>query len=194
MLAKIQDHLPKFEPAPLPDFDGAEVWHMLRVIPMQELRVAERLKVGNLLVYVPTFSKQFRLRGRLHGHRLYAAITGMLFMPQAFLATPRRRELFDFARVQDFVRSGGGEVAKLTKRDIELIRIMEAKLNLPPESKGVLLKVGQRVTFRDPLFAYGWGDARIFEIDGPTRIGVEVPGLFGCGAKVWVPESEIEAL
>lgn len=194
MLAKIEDHVPKFEPVPLPDYDGFPVWHMLRVTPQQEVKVAERLKVGNLLVYVPTYSKMIRRRGRLHGHRLYAAITGMVFMPAVFLGIARRRDLFEFARVHDFVRSGGGELARLTKSDIDLVRIMEAKLNLPPECKGVLFKAGQEVRFTDPLFEANWVGGKIFEIASEHRIGVEVDGLFGCKTRVYVPASEIEAL
>ena len=192
-MARLKDFIP-IEPAPpLVAYEGSATWYMLRVMPMSEVKAADRLKVGNLLVYLPTYSKQVRRRGRLHFHRLYAAISGMLFMPQEMLDVPHRRELFEFARIVDFVRVGA-DVAKLTKADIEMIRIMEAKLNLPQEAKGVLFKLGQQVNFTDPKYHANWGGGTIFAIDGPTRIGVEVPGLFGCGAKVWVPESEIEAL
>lgn len=194
MLARIADHVGPFQPEPLPAYDGFPVWHMLRVSPHQEIKAAERLKVGNLLVYVPTYAKMIRRRGRLHGHRLYAAISGMLFMPAAFLGIARRDELFDFARVHDFVRVSGGEIAKLAKSDIDLVRIMEAKLNLPPECKGVLFKAGQEVRFTDPLFEANWVGGKIFEIASEHRIGVEVDGLFGCKTRVYVPASEIEAL
>ena len=192
-MARLKDFMPIEPPPPVPNYQGALVWYMLRVAPMSEIRAAERLKVGNVLVYLPTFSKMVRRRGRLHFHRLYAAITGMLFLPEEMLDVPNRRALFEFARIQDFVRVGANP-ARLTKQDIELVRIMEAKLNLPQAAKGVLFKVGQKVTFTDALFGANWVSGIIFAIDGPTRIGVEVPGLFGCGAKVWVPESEIEAM
>lgn len=192
-MVRLSEFVPVEPAPPIPDYRGALVWYMLRVTPMTEIKAAERLQVGNVWAYVPTYSKMVRRRGRLHFHRLYAAITGMLFLPEEMLDVPDRRRLFDFARVIDFVRVGAA-VAKLTKADIELVRLMEAKLNLPQSAKGVLLKVGQKVTFKDPNFFYGWGGGTIIAIDGPTRIGVEVPGLFGCGAKVWVPESEIEAL
>lgn len=193
LMATLKDFMPIEPPAPVPNYEGASTWYMLRVAPMSEIRAAERLKVGSVFVYLPTFSKMVRRRGRMHFHRLYAAITGMLFLPDEMLDVPNRRALFDFARIQDFVRVGANP-ARLTKQDIELVRIMEAKLNLPQAAKGVLFKVGQKVTFTDPLFGANWVSGIIFAIDGPTRIGVEVPGLFGCGAKVWVPESEIEAM
>ncbi len=192
-MARLKDFMPIEPPPPIPNYQGALVWYMLRVAPMSEIAAAKRLKVGSMMVYVPTFSKMVRRRGRLHFHRPYAAISGILFLPEEMLDVPRRRELFDFARVQDFVRVGG-HAAKLTKQDIELIRIMEAKLNLPQAAKGVLLKMGQQVRFTDALFGANWVSGTIVAIDGPTRIGVEVPGLFGCGAKVWVPETEIEAM
>ena len=62
-MARLSDFVP-IEPAPpLVAYEGSAVWYMLRVMPMTEIRAAERLKVGNLIVYVPTFSKQVRRRG-----------------------------------------------------------------------------------------------------------------------------------
>lgn len=192
-MQRLSDFIP-VEPAPaLVAYEGSPTWYLLRVMPMTEIKAADLLLIGGMHVYVPTYSKKVRRRGHAHFHRPYAAITGLLFMPQEMLAVPDRRRLFDFARVVDFVRVGA-DVAKLTKADIEMVRVMTAKLNLPQEAKGVLLKVGQEVRFTHPMFEANWVGGKIVEIDGPTRIGVEVAGLFGCGAVVRVPESEIEAL
>lgn len=193
LMQKLRDFVPDALLAPLPAFEGAHSWRVLRVTPMREVRTAERLKIGNLLVYLPTYAKQIRQRGRMHCHRLYAAVIGMVFVPDEMLDVPRRDELFEFAGVHGFFRVGLDPV-RLSRDDIELVRIMEAKLNLPPEAKGVLFKVGQDVRFTDPLFAYSWCGGKIFEIVNQTRIGVDVAGLFGCTVRVYVPASEIEAL
>lgn len=193
LMQKLRDFIPEAPAAPLPIFEGAQNWRVLRVTPMREVRTAERLKIGGMLVYLPTYSKQVRQRGKLHAPRLYAAVIGMLFLPDEMLDVPRRDELFEFAGVHGFFRVGSA-AARLSKADIELVRIMEAKLNLPPEAKGVLFKKGQKVSFIDPLFAYSWCGGTIFDIVDSTRIGVEVAGLFGCTVRVYVPASEIEAL
>lgn len=193
LMARMQDFVAPQVPAPMPRFEGCNWWSILRVMPSREVKAAERLKVGGLHVYLPTYSRQVRRRGKAHCHRLYAAVTGMLFVPDEMLDIPRRRELFDFAGVHGFMHVGAN-VARLTKSDIELVRKMEARLNLPPECKGVEFKVGQKVSFTDPLYAYSWVGGAIFEIVDSTRIGVEVGGLFGCTVRVYVPASEIEVM
>ena len=193
LMQKLRDFVPDTPLAPLPAFAGAQSWRVLRVTPMREVRTAERLKIGNLLAYLPTYSKKVRRRGSMHCHRLYAAVVGMLFIPDEMLDVPRRDELFEFAGVHGFFRVGL-EPVRLSRDDIEKVRIMEAKLNLPPEAKGVLFKTGQEVRFTSDLFAYSWCGGKIFEIVDEARIGVEVAGLFGCTVRVYVPASEIEAL
>ena len=53
-MARLSDFIP-IEPAPpLVAYDGCLTWYMLRVTPMSEIKAADRLKIGNVLVYVPT--------------------------------------------------------------------------------------------------------------------------------------------
>lgn len=177
-------------------YSGFPWWHAMLVQPSREQRSAEWLKQFGMYAYLPTFTKQCkRGRGsRVQFARLCACIPGMIFIPVEMLDVERRDEKLEWAHVRGFIKSADGLPARIRKSDIELIRKMEAKLNLPPEAKGVLLKLGQSVRFVDSLFDVGWGSALVVEIANEGRIGVEVPGLFGRVTKTYVPASEIEAM
>lgn len=168
-------------------------WHALLVPPNREVKSREWLERFMPEVYLPQYSKVVRgLRGRQSGRRLCAALPGMLFAPLEALDIPRRREVFDHARVRGFMRSSDGLPQIIHLRDINKIKLLERKLNLPPEAKGTFFRVGQRVQFVDGLFDAWQGT--VFEIASESRIGVEVDHLFGRKTKVYVPASEIEAL
>lgn len=197
MLAKIVDHVERAAlttPAAERTYSGFPWWHALLVEPNREQRSAEWLKRVNVFVYLPTYTRKVRRRGCLHHAKLYAVIPGMLFAPEEILAIPQRKQIFDFARVRDFIRTAGGHFCKISKADIELVRLMEAKLNLPPEAQGVFFKVGQQVRFKDGSLWEGWGICTIIEIVDEARIVVEVPGLFGRATQVTIAASEIEEL
>lgn len=180
------------------DYNGFPWWYALRIRPNRETKAADYLSLFNVFAYVPRFSKVVRRPGNRTGRKLCAATPGLIFIPVEMVDIPRRDEIFRFARVQGFLSGAEGKPKRLSKADIELIRIMEAKLNAPPNSfvdrKGALLKVGQQVGFVDPLFSKGWGSATVFEVAAEHRIGVEVVGLFGCAARIYVPASEIEVM
>jgi hypothetical protein len=169
-------------------------WHALLVPPNREVKSRDWLARFMPEVYLPSFNKQVcRSRHlRVHTTRRCAALPGMLFAPVEALDIPKRREVFDYARVRGFMRSSDGLPQIIHLRDINKIKLLEAKLNLPPEAKGVFFKVGERVRFVDGLFESWQGT--IFEIASESRIGVEVDHLFGRKTKVFVPASEIEAL
>lgn len=178
-------------------YSGFPFWHGLVVAPNREEKSAIWLRdnVG-ILVYLPTFTKQVRCQGHVTAHRarLYAALPGLLFVPEEFIHIPRRKEVFDYARVHGFMKGASGYPLRILKAEIELIRLLEAKLNLPPEAKGTFFKVGQEVRFHDGSLWQSWGGGTIVEIASESRIGVEVPYLFGRTTKVFVPASEIEAM
>lgn len=176
-------------------YTGFPWWHALLVPPNREVKAAEWLQRFMLVVYLPTYTKQVcrSRRSRLHVARLCAAIPGMLFVPVEALDVERRDEVFDYARVRGFMRSSDGLPQIIRKAQIEQIRLLEAKLNLPPEAKGVFFKRGQAVRFTSDILE-SWGTGTIFEIASEARIGVEVDRLFGRTVKVYVPASEIEAM
>lgn len=168
-------------------------WHALLVPPNREVKSKEWLERFMPEVYLPSYSKVVRgIRGRLSGRRSCAAIPGMLFAPVEALDIPRRREVFDYARVRGFMRSSDGLPQIIHLRDIDRIKVLEARLNLPPEAKGTFFRLKQRVQFVDGLFDSWRG--MVFEIASEARIGVEVDYLFGRKTKVYVPASEIEAI
>jgi transcription antitermination factor NusG len=184
------------ETAPERVYSGFPWWHALLVEPNREQKSAEWLAKVDVHVYLPTFTRRVFISraSRLRRAKLYAALPGMLFVPQEMMNIERRDEVFQFARIRGYIRTSDGYPKLIAKSDIELIRLMEAKLNLPPEAKGVLFKMGQRVGFINPLYGYAWGNGTIVEIASESRIGVEVDHLFGRKTKVYVPASEIEAL
>lgn len=176
-------------------YSGFPWWHVLLVEPNREEKSAQWLAKVHVHVYLPTYSKVVKRRGpSVACRRLFAALPGMLFVPQEMMNIPRRDEVFQFARVRGYIRTSDGYPKMVGKSDIELIRLMEAKLNLPPEAKGVLFKKGERVTFTNMLYGYSWGNGTIVEIASESRIGVEVDHLFGRKTKVYVPASEIESI
>jgi Transcription termination factor nusG len=180
------------------DIDSSGVlfpwWHVLLTEPNREERSAKWLERINLPVYLPQFARVVRCRGKSHRPRMQAVLPGLLFVPLEFMDLERRDEMLEWAHVRGFIRTSGGQPATMSKADINIIREIEAKLNLPREAKGVLFRLGERVRFVNVLYAAFWGTATIFEIAGASRIGVEVEKLFGQVTRVYVPESEIEAM
>lgn len=197
MLARIDFKPNRHEPAPERVYSGFPWWHALLVEPNREPKSAKWLiDHTSIHPYLPTFSKVVRRRGAGPNscRRLCAAISGMMFVPQEMMDIPRRREVFEYAHISGFIRDNKGGPKLISKADIELIRLMEAKLNLPPEAKGVVFKTGQQVRFSNDLYDLAWGTGRIIEIASESRIGVEVASLFGRATKVYVPAHEIEAV
>jgi transcription antitermination factor NusG len=181
------------QPAPEREYSGFPWWHALLVESNREERSANWLAKVHVHVYLPTFSKVVRRSRSVSMRRLCAAIPGMLFVPQEMMQISRRSEVFEYAHVRGYIRTADGNPKMLPKSDIELIRLMEAKLNLPPEAKGVFFKIGQRVRFSSDVYE-AWGIGTVIEVAAEARIGVEVDRLFGRATKVYVPASEIEAI
>lgn len=169
-------------------------WHALRVTPGRERRSADLLKLFGVDAYLPTFTKQIRSRGKLHRPRLYAVVSGLLFVPEECMDIPQRDRAFENCYVHGFIRTSTGQPARLTKANVEVVRQIEAILNLPPAAKGVLFKVGEDVRFTNPVYDAFLGTARVVEIASPRRIGVEVQKLIGGPRKMFVPASEIERM
>lgn len=170
-------------------------WCALIVQGGREARSAEWFLRRDIAVYLPQFSKKIKRRGATNARRLCSMMPGLLFMPLDELKTINRRdEVFEYAHIYGFMPGTAGQMALLSKAQIEVIRMIEGKLNLPMEAKGVMFKIGQKVGFLTELYSAYLGDATIFEIAGPGRIGVEVQKLFGRTCKIYVSDSEIEAI
>lgn len=165
-------------------------WHILLAEPNKEKKCADWLYRRSVSVYLPTYTKQSRQRGHLTRAKLYAAIPGYLFVPEV-VATPHWPTIRDTPGIRSYVRNSEGQPAIVSAGHIEVIRQIEAKLNLPPEAKGVLFKIGQVVRIRNDLF-WGW-EGPITTIENEMRICVEVQ-MLGRSCRVFAPASELEAI
>jgi len=185
------------QPAAAPDleYSGFPWWHALTVEPNGERKSAEMLRKVNVHVYLPTFSKKICRRGSLSGRRSCAVMPGLLFVPAEMMQMRRRDETLKWARIRGFLRAAGGYLAQIRKDQIEIIREIEARLNMPPElKKKVEFKIGQRVRFLNDLYVAFLGEATVFEVASDHRIGISGPMLFGSATKIYVSASEIEAV
>lgn len=173
-------------------------WNVLRVEANRERKAADwLLDQVSIGAYWPNFPKQVRGRGKITLHRACAVMPGLLFVPMEFLAKPRRDEIFEYIHAYGFMLSCDRQ-ALFSKSQIEIIREIEAKLNLPDhavgDAVGARLEVGVRVRFLNQVYAAFIGDGVIVEVASRTRIGVEVAQLIGGRQKVYIPASEIEVL
>ncbi len=165
-------------------------WHILLAEPNREKKCADWLLRRKLSVYLPTYTKQARQRGHLTRAKLYACIPGYLFIPEV-VATPHWPTIRDAPGIRSYVRDSNKEPARVSAGHIEVIRQIEAKLNLPPSAKGVLFKLGQVVRIRNDLY-WGW-QGPITAIESETRICIEVK-MLGRACRIIAPASEIEAI
>lgn len=173
-------------------------WNVLLVETNHERRAAEWLLANvRIVAYWPNFPRQYRSRGKVTRHRTCAVIPGLLFVPLEFMDLRRRDEVLPYVHAYGFVMSAGNP-ALLTKAEVEIIREIEARLNLPDDAVGDAvgkrLEVGQRVRFLNEVYAAFFGDGAIREVASKTRIGVEVAQLFGGPRTVFVPAAEIEVM
>lgn len=199
MLASIKEHFSHSAAAGMApprerSYSGFPWWHALLVEANREEVAAQWLMRVRVFVYLPTFMVKVRRRGHRHFHKLRAAIPGLLFVPEDMIEQWHRDDVLHYAPIYGFVHAANALPARLTKGDIELVRTLEARLNLPPEAKGVFFKLRQEVRFKDGSPWQSWLGGVIFDIVDEDRIGVLVPKLFGCPRKVYVPASEIEAM
>ena len=185
----------QLEVAPYLEYSGFPWWHALTVEPNGERKSADMLRKVNIHVYLPTFSKKICRRGSVTGRRSCAVLPGLLFVPAEIMQIGRRDETLKWARIRGFLRAAGGYLAQIRKDQIEIIREIEAKLNIPPSlTKKVEFKIGQPVRFAKDLYSAFLGEATVFEVASDHRIGITGPMLFGRAIKIYVPASEIEAV
>jgi hypothetical protein len=170
-------------------------WVALLVEPLRERKSADWLeRLAAITVYLPLFPRQVRCFGHRHRQIMFPVMPGLLFVPTEVFDVQRRRDLFDLARVHGYLHHEDGAPRFIAKGDIEIIREIEGKLNLPPPAKGVKpsFGVGNKVRFVSELYAAMFGDGVVTDIAKDTRIGVEVEKMFGGPRTIFVPASEIE--
>jgi hypothetical protein len=176
-------------------YSGFPWWHALTVEPNGERKSAELLRKVGVHVYLPTYSKKICRRGAIGGRRLCAVMPGLLFVPQEMMQIRRRDEIMKHAHIRGYLRAAGGYLARIRKDQIEVIREIEAKLNIVVSlTKKPEFKIGQRVRFLKDIYAAFLGEAIVFEVANDHRIGISGPMLFGSAQKIYIPASEIEAV
>ena len=167
-------------------------WHALLIDQNRETKAELWLRRVNVEIYLPAYSRVVTHRHHASVRRNYPALPGLLFASVAVIDIPRRTEIFAFAHVQGFLKTSNGSPAMIPDSEIEKVRTMEARLNLPPQSRMQVFTLGQKVAFRDGSLWQTWRGGLVFDIADDHRIGVLVPKLFGRSAKVYVAASEIE--
>lgn len=191
MLARQDWHHPPCEPIPDVDYSGFPFWQVLLAEPNREQRSADCLKRVNIHAYLPQFTKQHRARGtRQSRARLCAVVPCMLFVPAEMLDTGNREQILDWAKLR---RSKCGR--HLTKAEVEVIREIEAKLNIRYDKKTYNFEIGQRVRFQSELWMAFLGEGVVIEVASHSRICIKVEQkLFGGKDTIWIPAAELEAM
>jgi transcription antitermination factor NusG len=170
-------------------------WYALLCEAGREFGAFSWIRRLDVIAYVPCFGVQRNTRGRRHRMGLRPMIPGMVFVPGEYQVRPRREELESYAHIYGCVTGANGAPARIAKSDIEIIRQIEGRLNLPaPVMAPIIIHVGDRVRFTDSLWAARWGIGRVFAVANGGRIGIEVNRLIGRAGKLYVPASEIEVL
>lgn len=170
-------------------------WYALICEAGREFRAFSWIRRLDVTAYVPCFGAQQNTRGRRHRMVLRPMIPGMVFVPGEYQTRPRRDELEACAHIYGCVTGANGAAARIAKSDIEIIRQIEGRINLPIHVEApIIIRGGDRVRFRDDLWAARWGIGKVFDVAKAPRIGVEVERLIGRAGKIYVPASEIEVL
>lgn len=162
--------------------NGSVHWHALYVASRCEKVVATRLNALNIEAIVPT-QKQWRQWS--DRKKLMEVI---LFPNYVFLATDlkRREEPLKLKQVVQYVRFGG-QIARLSKKEVELIRQI-GNYTRPVEIISGTLSPGEMVEITSgPLHSF---HGRILSVNGGTRLQIEIPSL-QCFAQVKVGMGEV---
>ena len=185
-----------FKPAPCDpiadlEYAGFPYWVALAAEPNREKRSAEWLRDKlNIHVYWPFYVVQKVHRGRLHVPVMRAVLPGVLLAPAELMEIDNRDAILDWAKLRRVKLS-----RFITKAEVEVIREIEAKLNVRADKNAPTFTVGQRVRFLSELYAAYLGDGTVIEIASGNRISIKVEGkLFGGKDEIVVPAAELEAM
>lgn len=182
------------------DFASPRCWTMLTARPSKEQDAADWLKNSRLFAYWPCFTKQvLSQRSPVNGRsqrrvRFLPVIPGYIFMAASVntYADP-----FDIVRqtpgIIGYVRDGSGRPAILSDYDVDVVRKIEALLNLPYNPKtSHKFKVGDKVRFCGDLLGR-WLPGVIDRLESDGRIVVGTP-LLGRIVPITVFPHQIEAM
>ena len=200
MLAKTEmSDVWKLAGNPLPDLHSQpKKWRALLSFPGRERRAADFLKDFGQWVYWPNYGKHVSVAPRRPGARrerrlaFFPVIPGYLFLAERADAGDPWGIVHATPGVHGFVRDSEGHAAALTDQDIEIIRHIEAGLNLPFDPKTVhRFKTGDKVRFIDDLYSR-WPPGKVSRLAEDGRIVVEV-AVLGRIVPILVYPHQIEA-
>jgi transcription antitermination factor NusG len=182
-------------------------WPMLIVMPGREQRAADFLKQAGEWVYWPNKGVLVNAGSKAKGRRrtqLCSVIPGYVFLglPEhaaTVIATQRRNDGVAWKAVHaapgvvGYVRDKEGFPALMGDDDINIIREIEAKENLPHDPKTAhRFKVGDKVRFVADLLGQ-WPHGTVVKLADDGRIVVETP-LLGRIVPIEVYPHQIEKL
>lgn len=182
-----------FDGEPL-DFSTPRVWAALIARPSKEQDAMDRLKEYKLFAYWPCYLKQQNCGSGRRRSIFTPVIPGYIFIA---VREGSNQDPWGVVRqtpgVIGYVRNGFGSPALLSDADIEVIRNIEGRLNIPPPAELVhTFKVGDKVHFLDDIYKQ-WPHGKVKALAEGNRISVEVP-LMGRVVPVTVFPHQIEAM
>lgn len=173
-------------------FNEPRVWHALTVRPGREQDAADWLK-PQVSAYWPCYTRQTKSGRRAPNGRattiarIAAVMPGYLFIASRPGTTPWPI-VYQAPGIFGYLRDAAGDAACLSNDDIEVIRQIEAGMNLPPPPKHVhQFKIGMKVRFVD----VPWRPGIVIRLADRGEIGVETQ-LLGQAVTVIVRPHQIE--
>lgn len=183
-----------FDGQPL-DFNEPRAWAALTVRPAKEQAAADRLREYQLFSYWPCYLRHMNIGNGRRRPIFSPVIPGYIFIAvregtnvnpwHVITVTPG---------IIGYLRDCHGAPAYLGNDDIEVIRMIESGLNLPPppDPPKHNFKTGDKVRFLDAIYT-NWPVGRIKAIARNDRISVEVP-LLGQVVTIEVYPHQIEKM
>jgi len=172
----------------------ARKWYALLTFANRERSAAEWIKRGShAWIYWPNMVIQVPDGRGGRRAQLQSIIPGYLFMAADLDDGDPWDVVHETPGIHGFVRNGTGHAAHLTDQDIEIIRNIEGKENLPLDPRTAhRFKIADKVQFCDDLFGR-WPVGKVHRLDDDGRIVVTI-SLLGRVVPIHVNPNQIEMM
>lgn len=183
------------------DTTTPKVWAALVIRSGREQDAADWLKDARLFAYWPCYTRHenagryIRLARRSPRRPRFASvIPGYIFMA---IRMGSDADPWDLVRqapgIMNYLRDPTGRAATITDAHIEVIRRIEAGLNLPVAPAAAHhFKTGDRVRFTEDIYSH-WAPGRVTRLDQDGQIVVDAP-LLGRIVPIKVYPHQIERM
>jgi hypothetical protein len=170
MLAKIDWTKAPCEPIAELEYSGFPHWVALAAEPNRERKAADWLKDHlNIHIYWPFYTVQRRGHSRISSAVYKAVLPGILLAPAELMEIDNRDAILDWARLRRVKLS-----RFITKAEVEVIREIEALLNIPQSEKTFDGAIGNPARFLDETKAAFLGEGTIIAIAPGNRITIKL--------------------